>query len=87
MSIQILARHAMQFDHPTDENVEPVIVKYQEIASVPDWVAESSMFKAAQVSDWVAVIDGNFRMSTDNVAEARVLRAEDRVSKDAKKAQ
>lgn len=73
--MQILARHALQFDHPTDPNIEPVIVKYQDIVTVPDWVKESSMFKQAKAAEWLVVFgEENINLADAKVAEAKVYR-------------
>lgn len=56
MGIHILAKHALQFDHPTGD-FEPVTVKYQEVTVIPDWAAESSMFKAAKTAGLINVFD------------------------------
>ncbi|MBY0054127.1 hypothetical protein H7K32_21170 [Brevibacillus agri] len=54
--MRIFAKRAFQFDHPAGH--EPaVVVQSQSFADVPDWVAASTMFKLASISDDVTVIE------------------------------
>ena len=54
--MRIFAKKAFQFDHPAGE-VEPVKVQMQSFADVPDWVAESTMYKLASSAGEITVIE------------------------------
>lgn len=44
--MRIFAKKSFQFDHPAGA-APAVVVPYKSFADVPDWVAESTMFKLA----------------------------------------
>ncbi|NHN33537.1 hypothetical protein [Paenibacillus agricola] len=53
--MQIFSNRSFQFDDPAGEQ-PPVIVKNGEFAAVPDWVADSTMFKLARADEDIRVI-------------------------------
>lgn len=57
--MRIFVKRSMQFDCPAGQN-EPVTVMHQSFADVPNWVAESAMFKLASQDKSVTVIENPY---------------------------
>jgi hypothetical protein len=56
--MRIFSKKAFRFHHPAGaEEVPAVAIQSQSFADVPDWVADSAMFKLAQKDDAVTVIE------------------------------
>lgn len=54
--MRIFSKKTFQFDHPAGTETA-VIAQMQNFADVPDWVADSTMFKLAQADGDVEVIN------------------------------
>lgn len=54
--MRIFSKKSFQFDHPAGEEA-PVIVQALSFADVPEWVADSTMFKLAKGEESVDVIE------------------------------
>lgn len=54
--MRIFSNISLQFDHP-QQAAEPVVVQHQSFVDVPDWVAESTMFKLALADGSITVIE------------------------------
>jgi len=54
--MRIFARQALRFDHPQKAEA-PVFVRALDFSDVPDWVAESTMFKWAEEEGTVMRVD------------------------------
>lgn len=54
--MRIFSKVALRFDHPAGQ--EPaVVVRPQDFADVPDWVADSAMYKLASGDETVTEIE------------------------------
>ncbi len=76
--MRIFARQALRFDHPQKAEA-PVFVRALDFSDVPDWVAESMMFKWAEEEGTVMRVDSKAdEMKAENAAadpELKALRA------------
>lgn len=78
--MQIFSNKSYQFDDPAGEQ-PVVIVKHGEFAAVPDWVADSTMFKLASADGDIRVIVGKAdekaaELGKDSGAEKLLAEAE-----------
>jgi hypothetical protein len=55
--MRIFSKLSLQFDDPAGEQ-PAVLVKHQSFAVVPDWVADSTMFKLASAEGNIEILDG-----------------------------
>jgi hypothetical protein len=57
-NMKIYPKRTFRFDHPSSSpDIVPVYVRNEEFSNVPDWVADSSMFKLAIEADLIMVIE------------------------------
>jgi hypothetical protein len=74
--MRIFSKKHLRFHHPKDSE-ETVSIQSQSFGDVPDWVADSSMFKLASKDETVTVIE-----SKKDELEAETGTKKDKKNKD-----